>query len=94
MEIEVRAITLDSFARDHQAPRLIKIDVEGAEVQVLEGAGNVFDDAKPILICEVHNQEAATWVEGWLKQRSYVLEWLTDDIPFPRHLLALPAGAV
>jgi FkbM family methyltransferase len=92
-EIEVQAITLDSFAHDHPVPDLIKIDVEGAEAQVLEGAGEVFDCAKPTLIVEVHHQQAEAQVVGWLREKGYALEWLTQESGFPRHLLARPNGA-
>ena len=36
-------------------PALIKIDVEGAEVQVLEGAQDLLSTHRPALIIEIHN---------------------------------------
>src|SRR5207245_4873141 len=36
--VMVPAVALDDFAIDHPAPHLIKIDVEGGEVDVLRGA--------------------------------------------------------
>ena len=51
----MEAITLDHFALEHRPPAVVKIDVEGAEEQVLEGAEAVFRESQPILICEIHD---------------------------------------
>jgi FkbM family methyltransferase len=54
-EIEVDVVTLDDFLLDHQLGeiKLIKIDVEGAEVAVLRGAREILE-SKAIIICELH----------------------------------------
>lgn len=90
--IEVEAVSLDEFARDHRLPTMIKIDVEGAEVQALQGARNLIAQTRPILLVEVHHQPAATFLEDQLRQNDYRIEWLTrhPKFPFPRHLLARP----
>lgn len=88
--IEVEATTLDSYARDHRPPTVIKVDAEGGEAEVLEGAAMVFSEAKPVLLCEVHHSKDADAVENWLRQKGYTLEWLTWAPQFPRHLLARP----
>jgi len=51
--IEVETDTLDNIIKDNPVD-LIKIDVEGAEVEVLEGAINIIKNQKPIIMMEVH----------------------------------------
>jgi len=86
--IEVEAIALNDFARAHPAPTLIKIDVEGAEADVLRGSEEIFARSKPVLICEVHHGHAAEDVTRWLNERGYTFKWLEASAQFPRHLLA------
>ena len=50
--VQVQARTLDSFL-DSSVPDLLKIDVEGAELEVLRGGKQTLADARPIVICEV-----------------------------------------
>lgn len=51
--IEVETISLDDFLRTRQiAPALVKIDVEGAELRVLEGARSLIAEHQPILFYE------------------------------------------
>ena len=86
--IEVEAIALDTFAEKHRLPTVIKVDVEGAEAEVLRGSERVFAQAKPILICEVHGSKEADDVIGWLSDHGYRYQWLDSSPEFPRHLLA------
>jgi FkbM family methyltransferase len=51
-QIEVALATLDSIVPSGELISLIKIDVEGAEYQVLRGARRVIRDGKPVLIFE------------------------------------------
>jgi FkbM family methyltransferase len=88
--IEVDAISLDEFARNHPPPALLKLDVEGAEASVLRGSEEIFRSAKPALICEVHSEQAARDVMRWLEGREYAFEWLQYESSFPRHLVARP----
>jgi FkbM family methyltransferase len=90
--IKVEAVSLDEFARDHRLPTMIKIDVEGAEAEALQGAGSLIAQTRPILLVEVHHQPAATFLENQLRQGNYKMEWLArhPKFPFPRHLLARP----
>ena len=48
-------ITLDSFChKSGLIPEVIKIDVEGAEINVLKGARNILKKYKPIIYLSVH----------------------------------------
>ena len=90
--IRVGAVSLDEFARDHMMPLLIKIDVEGGEVEVIRGASRLLSETQPVLLIEVHHQIAKTFLETGLRLKNYTLEWLPSryPFPFPRFLLAFP----
>lgn len=86
--IDVQAITLDAFSQEHVPPDLIKIDVEGAEAAVLRGSERIFTTKRPLLICEVHHEDASREVSRWLLDRNYSFQWLEDSPNLPRHLFA------
>ena len=56
-EIVVETVTLDEFVQgpDVSAPDLIKIDVEGAELIVVEGMREMLRSKQPLLLCELHD---------------------------------------
>ncbi len=89
-------ITLDEFVRNEPPPTLCKIDVEGHESEVLKGARELFERARPLLICEVHDQQNEDFVTKWLAERNYTLKWLEppqSGRPYKsRHLFAWPVG--
>jgi FkbM family methyltransferase len=72
--VEVRAMSIDDFAAQHPGqirPRLMKIDVEGAEFLVLEGARKVIGEYHPFLCIEIH-ADAATGVFDHARLRKYL----------------------
>ena len=72
--IPCRAVSLDSFSSRHETPNLVKIDVEGAELQVLEGARSLLRQKQPVLIIEVHDQQTLPSVRSLLSGVGYVVE--------------------
>lgn len=50
----VKMTTLDQIANESGQPDFVKIDVEGAELSVLKGAGELLRDSPPNIICEIH----------------------------------------
>lgn len=59
--IRVDATTLDSYTQDHcESVELIKVDVEGAEQQVLEGGQQVIREFCPHILLEVHPSRLAS----------------------------------
>jgi FkbM family methyltransferase len=81
MIVECDAITLDGFVVGGKAPpTLIKIDVEGAEVDVLRGARGIMAKYHPLIFCETHGQEAARGVYEILCEYGYELYIVHDGI--------------
>ena len=63
-EIDVDVVTIDELVADGTIPPpdVLKIDTEGAELQVLEGMRETLARHRPILVCELHatNERFAT----------------------------------
>jgi FkbM family methyltransferase len=57
--LEVEAISLDQFLTrdDVPTPQVLKIDVEGAELSVLQGAQNLITTCRPLIFLATHGDE-------------------------------------
>lgn len=83
----LQSTTLDSFLstnkkyNNHQLPIcLIKIDVEGHEFEVLEGATETIRKYQPIIYIEVwENKGDVKKLINWCKQNKYKMEKLTPN---------------
>jgi FkbM family methyltransferase len=73
-EITKQTIYLDQFAENNRSPDIIKIDVEGAEYQVLKGAEKVLDKHRPIIILEAHIGERLQELGGSMEKIESLLE--------------------
>ena len=92
--IRVRAIALDDFiAKGGPIPRLVKVDVEGGEYDVLCGAEHLFATHRPLLVAEVHHQEAEAQIRPWLDKVKYNSRWIAPD-GYPCCMFAWPAESV
>ena len=71
----VKSITLDTYFKDYHKPiKFIKIDVEGAEFEVLKGATNLINKHKPSIIVEVwRSQKRIMELHNWLKEMNYTI---------------------
>lgn len=56
------------------APSVVKMDVQGAEVEVLKGMSTTLDEARPTLICELHDTHDA--VADELSSHGYAMRHL------------------
>jgi len=87
----VPAITLDSFcASANIQPDILKMDVEGAEYDVLLGAQETISKCRPKLLIELHHFDgnvAAHPVPDLLAGWSYQIQWI-DRWPLTSHILA------
>ncbi len=76
-QIEVSIKTLDSFVGEKGnslIPRFIKIDVEGYEINVFQGATSLIDAARPIMVFEF-------W-ETWFPRVRPIFEFLSPGYTF------------
>lgn len=75
--IDVTINTLDNFAQTNQLQNiaLIKIDVEGAEFDVVAGATAVIESQQPVMIIEIeqrhHNSNIADFIRNTEQQYNY-----------------------
>lgn len=72
-EMPVASITIDSFAATHRAPNLLLIDIEGAEIEAIQGAMKTIRQCRPTMMVEVHwlGQKFLDFVERELKPLGY-----------------------
>jgi FkbM family methyltransferase len=93
--IDVELVTIDDLVGGGELPppALVKIDVEGAEIAVLEGMRETIERHRPAIICELHD----THVEfvAAMRAHGYRVINLEGTLPVERagasaHALALP----
>ncbi len=62
-KVRVSALTIDSFRRCHPngRVRLMKCDVEGAELLVMRGAAATIDADRPLVFCELYDAYCARY---------------------------------
>jgi hypothetical protein len=81
------ALELDDFARQWGSPGFVKIDVEGDELSVLQGARALVESGKPSWIVEVHSEALERECAALLSRSGYQLKvvnprrWLRDYRP-------------
>jgi FkbM family methyltransferase len=80
-EVAVKSLTLDSFVNNNNIDKvdLIKIDTEGTEPQVFEGAKNVIDRDKPSVICEVLPGRTENLLTQFFENRGYEFFQITNN---------------
>lgn len=72
-------LSLDTYTRSHNDPTMIKIDVEGAEAQVIRGSKATLS-SNPMLFIEVHPHKMEEFGDNidqllkFLKKQNYTLE--------------------
>jgi FkbM family methyltransferase len=79
--VSVAVDTLDELCAREAISRLdfVKIDVEGAELQVLEGGQQVIETHQPVMLIEIEARHAARYrcspddITGWLSRRGYTM---------------------
>ncbi len=74
--ILVPSVTLDDlvFSQGYRAPDLIKMDVEGAEWDALQGASRLLAELRPKLLCEIHHPDQMGQIRNYLEQFGYAAE--------------------
>jgi FkbM family methyltransferase len=95
LELEVPAVSLDSWFSSGEPLHFVKIDVEGAEGLVLAGMRRLLHEQRPVLAIEFHDDEA--WASrSELLEAGYGLSRADDspiDAASPRvyHVMARPS---
>jgi FkbM family methyltransferase len=95
--VSVVTVSLDWLAERLPPPRVLKIDVEGAEAAVLAGGQRLVSQAKPVVLCEVAGENAEVCTQ-FFKSHGYSLydfdnrrRGEIDKAAW--NTLAIPAGA-
>jgi len=78
--VEVKTTTLDWEAKRYPPPDLIKIDVEGAEIDVLQGAVELIKRNRPILLVEIHSHAIALQYDEIIADLGYQTESLQGSL--------------
>jgi FkbM family methyltransferase len=81
--------TLDHIVQEAQVG-LIKIDVEGFELEVLKGAKNLLARSQPVLFVENDRVEKSAELIQWLLDHNYQLWWHITQLYNPNNFLANP----
>jgi FkbM family methyltransferase len=93
--VQVPTVALDDL--DGPPPALIKIDVEGAELDVVAGMRRLLRDARPIVVCEMHGRNAEFCAA--MRDAGYTVSNLDGPEPVPEagvnvHALCTPPAPV
>lgn len=78
---KTRAVTLDNYCVGFTRLDIVKIDVEGHELEVLEGAEATLNRLSPKLLIENHEDieplYGSKWdkITSWLAERGYYPQW-------------------
>ena len=82
--VALECVALDNFVEGAPMPNAIKCDVEGAEAEVLKGAGKILRGARPWMICALHSEENEHAVRETLSAAGYRIQFVDAT-----HLLAV-----
>ncbi|MGH7448831.1 MAG: FkbM family methyltransferase [Longimicrobiales bacterium] len=78
--LAVRTVRLDDYCRaSGLAPGFLKIDVEGAELNVLRGAAEVIGSHHPVIFLSTHGAAIHGECLAWLRERAYTLRPIVGD---------------
>lgn len=90
--IEVRTVRLDDFCAERRLhPAAVKIDVEGAELEVLRGGEETLRRCRPVIFLSTHGPDVHRRCVEWLAARGYALQpILGTELEAATEVLALP----
>ena len=80
-----KVVRLDTYRRERDLPQpaLMKVDIEGAEIQFLQGSLELIDECQPTMIIEFHSKDLLQQGYGLLTSLGYQLHnehgELTED---------------
>ena len=94
--LHVKTVVLDEFVfeESHPLPDFLKIDIEGGEINALNGARKLLTKARPKLLIATHGKKENSFVLELLEQYKYGYEILNPDaIKGDTEILALPMNS-
>lgn len=92
--IKIECLTLDRLCSVHDiTPSFIKVDVDGWELRVLEGATSILDDYRPLMICELGPAQLAKLGESPEQVLNIIEEFDYEMYVFDRTLKPVHAFA-
>ena len=91
-QFRIDTMTLDQAAARFGVPQLIKIDVEGAETEVLLGGMALLAETRPSLIIETHSPEQLSQCTSILRKLGYRCRHLREPGRKQTYLIASPGG--
>lgn len=96
IEFDVKTDTLDNFVKDHlktgEKIDLIKLDTEGTENLVMEGATDVLKNHRPIIMCEVIKGFIEREIETILSKNNYLYFEVNEKGLKEVKVLEVPSG--
>lgn len=89
--LAVETVTLDQmvFTRGEPPPQVLKIDVEGAEVAVLQGGRQTIETYGPTIFLALHGPELQHQCFAWLRARGYQVTPITGTLEQSDEILAV-----
>ena len=93
--VRVEVVTIDAACEKYGNPRLVKMDIEGAEFRALQGAKRTIEEIRPTWLIELHGTDVAEQVREVLYAARYRFFSLNGhEVPerasLPHHVLARP----
>src|SRR5208282_4462891 len=71
---QVASRKLDTFIRDNPAPDFVKIDTEGHELRVINGAQNLITNYGPAFFIEIHDEISGRRIQEILTREQYLIQ--------------------
>lgn len=92
--LKVQTLVIDEFVNgeSHPYPDFLKMDIEGGEIDALNGARKTIEKSRPNLLIATHGDTAHSFVLDYLEQYDYTYEVLNPDaIKGDTEIVAFPA---
>jgi FkbM family methyltransferase len=82
-ELRVPAVALDDYVYQdgNLPPQAVKMDIEGGEGMALRGMERILNEIHPVLLIELHGQEAARQVWEILNSAGYAICTMSRGMP-------------